>query len=31
MGDYDLLGVAVVIAFLWVVCWGGVFCALYGI
>ena len=27
MGDYDLLGFAVVIAFLWVVCWGGVFIA----
>lgn len=28
MGDYDLLGVAVVFAVVWVLGWGGVFCAL---
>lgn len=29
MGDYDLLGVAIVMAILWVVGWGGVFYALF--
>ena len=28
MADWDLLGVAFVIALLWVLCWGGLFCAL---